>query len=512
MKQNLFGRLAAAAVLLLSATTAMAHDFEVDGIFYNKDDWNKTASVTYKGNNYYDYDNVYSGAVTIPSEVTYEGTTYSVTAIGQSAFDSCSGLTKVVIPNSVTSIGNHAFFGCSGLTSVEIPNSVTSIGSYAFRGCSGLTTVVIPNSVTSIGSDAFSGCSGLESITVESGNTVYDSRDNCNAILETATNKLICGCKNTIIPNSVTSIGSYAFEGCSGLTSVEIPNSVTTIGYAAFRNCSGLTSVVIPNSVTSIGDFAFSGCSGLTSVVIPNSVTSIGNEAFCDCSGLTSVVIPNSVTSIGDDAFSCCSGLESITVESGNTVYDSRDNCNAILETATNSLICGCKNTIIPNSVTTIGNYAFYDCSGLTSVVIPNSVTSIGDFAFCYCSGLTSVTSLNIIPPTLDFQVFFGVPADCVLYVPKGCAGAYQSADGWKNFGTILEIQPGGVEGISKAETAKVRAMNGVIRVEGAKGARVEVYTTAGVCIYSGTDTEVPVPQRGLYVVKVAGRATKLAM
>ena len=191
MKQKFFKRLAAAAVLLLGATTATAHDFEVDGIFYNKGDWYNTATVTYKGNSYDTYEYEYSGAVTIPSEVTYEGTTYSV----------------------------------------------TSIDMYAFYACSGLTSVVIPNSVTSIGSSAFSCCSGLESITVESGNTVYDSRDNCNALIETATNKLLSGCKNTIIPNSVSSISWNAFAHCSGLTSVEIPNSVTEIGSDAFYGC-----------------------------------------------------------------------------------------------------------------------------------------------------------------------------------------------------------------------------------------------------------------------------------
>ena len=154
----------------------------------------------------------------------------------------------------------------------------------------------------------------------------------------------------------------------------------------------------------------------------------------------------------------------------------------------------------------------YCECFGLTSVSIGNSVTKIYDDAFSGCRGLTSVTSLNIIPPTLGDRVFYDVPADCVLYVPEGCVGAYQSAVDWKNFGTILEIKPVGVEGISKAETAKVRAVNGMIRVEGAEGARVEVYTTAGVCIYSGTDTEITVPQRGLYVVKVAGSATKLAL
>ena len=360
----------------------------------------------------------------------------------------------------MTSIGNSAFAGCTGLTSVSIGNSVTEIDPYAFGGCDGLKKVEI---------------SDLEAWCKISFSNVY-----ANPIYYSH-NLFLNGqeIKNLIIPETVQELKSYVFYGCSGLTSVEIPNSVTSIYSYAFNGCSGLTSVRIGNSVTSIGSHAFYGCSGLTSVEIPNSVTSIDDYAFDSCIGLTSVVIPNSVTSIGNYAFYKCSGLKSVE---------------------------------IPNSVTTIGNQAFYGCSGLTSVVIGNSVTSIGYWAFRGCSGLTSVTSLNIIPPTLGSDVFYDVPADCVLYVPEGCVGAYQSDFGWKKFGTILEIQPGGVESISKAETAKVRGENGVIRVEGAEGARVEVFNTAGVCIYSGTDTEITVPQRGLYVVKVAGRATKLAL
>ena len=298
-------------------------------------------------------------SVTIPNSVTY---------IGEYAFVGCSGLTSLTIPNSVTYIGEQAFGGCSGLTNLTIPNSVTYIGEYAFVGCSGLTSLTIPNSVTEIGYAAFSDCSGLTRIIVESGNSKYDSRNNCNAIIETATNTLVNGCMATVIPNSVTYIGEYAFGGCSGLTNLTIPNSVTSIGNEAFYACNGLTNVTIPNSVTEIGKYA-----------------------FWYCSGLTSVNIGNSVTEIGELAFSGCSGLALITVESGNTIFDSRNNCNAIIKTASNTLIVGCKATVIPNSVTSIGNHAFSGCSGLTSVTIPNSVTSVGECAFNGCSALDTL-------------------------------------------------------------------------------------------------------------------------
>ena len=348
----------------------------------------------------------------------------SVTSIGERAFMGCSGLTGIEIPSSVTSIGEKAFMGCSGLTGIKIPAGVTSIGSSAFYGCSRLTSIEIPAGVTSIGYGAFYGCSGLTSINVEAGNVSYDSRDNCNAIIEKATNTLIQGCNNTKIPSGVTKIGSFAFDGCSGLTSIEIPVGVTEIGSFAFDDCSGLTGIKIPSSVTSIGNSAFYGCSGLTSIVveadntvydsrddcnaiikketntlihgckntkIPSSVTRIGERAFWDCSELTSIEIPSSVTSIGYGAFDGCSGLTSITVEAGNAMYDSRDNSNALIETKTNTLILGCKSTKIPSSVTSIGSAAFQFCEGLTSITIPEGVTSIGESAFEGCSGLTSI-------------------------------------------------------------------------------------------------------------------------
>lgn len=208
----------------------------------------------------------FKGAANIVARITYNGNTYEVLKIGLNAFYGCEGLTSVNIPNSVTSVETRAFAYCSGLTSVTIGNSVTDIGSYAFGGCSGLT-----------------------SIKVESGNVKYDSRDDCNAIIETATNVLVLGCKSTTIPNSVTSIGWNAFFGCSSLTSIDIPNGVTSIGWGAFQDCNGLTSVSIPESVTYIGWNAFLGCSGLTSVTIPESVTYIGGYAFDLCSGLIAI-------------------------------------------------------------------------------------------------------------------------------------------------------------------------------------------------------------------------------
>ena len=234
-----------------------------------------------------------------------------VTEIEKRAFSRCSSLTSISIPESVTEIGVDAFCACTSLTSITIPQSVTKIGKYAFDGCSSLTSISIPESVTEIGNGAFDGCSSLTRITVSKDNKVYDSREDCNAIIHTESNTLIRGCENTIIPPSVTEIGKYAFWSCSSLTSISIPPSVTMIGSNAFRGCSSLTSITIPPSVTEIGEETFYDCSSLTSITIPPSVTKIGWYAFYGCSSLTEVRIPNGCN-VDKSAFWNCPNVQII--------------------------------------------------------------------------------------------------------------------------------------------------------------------------------------------------------
>ena len=339
-------------------------------------------------------------SISIPEVVTNVwGTTYSVTSIGERAFMGCSSLTYITIPNNVTSLGNQAFSDCTGLTSITIPNSVTSIGECAFMGCSSLTSITIPNSVMSIKIGAFLGCSSLTSVIwnakvysdfERNGTPFYfDDAYYLNLDVRPQITSFVFG-------DSVQHIPAYLCRGMKNLTSITIPNSVTSIGGSAFEGCEGLTSIIIPNGVTSIEDRTFNGCTSLTSITIPNNVTNIGHSAFEGCKGLTSITIPNSVTNIGYDAFYDCKKLTKTNYTGDIIGWCAILFGNIMANPVTyshNLYINGeeVRDLEIPNSVMSIGDYAFC-CCNLTSITIPNSVTSIGDNAFYSCAGLTSIT------------------------------------------------------------------------------------------------------------------------
>ena len=464
---------------LLLPTLAMAHDFEVDGIYYNIAGTN--AIVTYRGQF---PGHAYTGSVIIPTTVTYAGRTFSVTAIDSNTFSSCDELTSVTIPNSVTTIGYRVFSDCSSLTS----------------------------------------------ITVESGNPKYDSRNNCNALIETASNTLIAGCMNTTIPNSVTTISDYAFASCSGLTSVTIPNSVTTIGDEAFNGCIWLNSVTIGNSVTTISREAFKSCSSLTSVIIPNSVTLIGSQAFYNCRGLTSVtclaVTPPIAT--GYDIFYGVTSQATLYVPRGSVaayqaadtwkkfsqivgifaidIFEVEDMWYQALDESTAMVIqmpdeeCYRGDVVIPETVTyqdvtfsvttidegafedcydlnslvigdaveVIGENAFQGCTGLTSVTIGSGVTNIGAKAFNYCNALQTVTCRGMVPPVMASSNCFTNAAysKAVLKVPRPEIETYASADYWYKFNNIQGwgyLDPGDVNGDGEVNIADVNAVIDII-------------------------------------------------
>lgn len=434
--------------VLLCSVMANAHDFTIGGVFYNITSYaDLTVEVTYQGSSS-TYAKEYNGTVTIPSTVTYDGKTYKVTSIGEAAFGGCDGLDSVMIPEGVTSIGNYAFSQCTNLIFVTIPDGVTSIGKQAFISCYNLTSFVIPESVMSIGEDAFTECGNLTSIIVAQGNTTYDSRNNCNALIESKSNTLIKGCSATIIPETVTSIHDRAFHHCK-LTHITIPSSIIIIGKEAFQhcdslssvtfsdgsqlktipercfaNCSSLSSIAIPNSITSIESYSFIGCYNLTYLTISSNLISIGAGSFFGCKKLSQITIPESLVSIGDDAFYYCSNLYTVinysnltfskeSSDYGGVAYYAKkvlnrpitvgdfQFCSSGEEYYLANYIGNDYGIVLPNSYNgknyKIGDYAFYNYE-IKSLCIGSGVISIGKESFTCVP--TKVIWLTNTPPT----------------------------------------------------------------------------------------------------------------
>lgn len=363
------------------------------------------------------YDNeskTIQGHVTIP-EVA-KGLT--VVEIGHEAFQLCDGLTGITIPNTVKKIDTEAFYHCTNLLSIDIPNSVKTIRHGAFKSCSSLANVTIGSGLNTLEEDVFEKCPSLSDITVNSENPIFDSRNICNAIIETATNKLILGCKSTIIPNDIKTIGSAAFAYNTGLTSISIPNSVTQIEANAFYCCTGLTNIKIPSSVIRIGG-------GFTWDDDEDAARRY--ESTEDKKERRLPRKSNWREDLTINAFAGCRNLVSISVEEGNPVFDSRDNCNAIIEKATNTLVTACTKTVIPSSVTSIGYGAYGYMDYLTTIDIPQTITSIKQGAFEGCNKLKKIVIPNGVKEIEDYT-FEGCSSLTDVSIPNSVVNIGKSA------------------------------------------------------------------------------------
>jgi len=450
---------------------ASAYDALVDGLYYKLNSTDHTAEVTFLNfinNESMGNQHTYEGDVVIPNEVTFEGISYTVTAVGASAFNGQSYLTSVTIPTSVTTIGSYAFEKCSGLTSIDIPNSVTSIGISAFKRCSNINSFNIPNSVTSIGYFAF----------LETG------WENSHPLGIVYVGDCAVGYRGTMT-------GEVAFKDgtrlicddilmeCYGVTKVKIPNSVKIIGKGAFDHCENMSTAIIGDGVTTIGDNAFMNCKSLVNLTIGQSVTTIGASAFSLCNKLANITFPDNVSIIGGDAFGDTPWYDNQPdglIYVGKTAYIYKgtmpENTSITIKEGT-LCIAGtafreCTNLTsisIPNSVTSIGGWAFVDCSGLTTIDLPNSVTtleqsaflgcnnittvtigtgmkSIGKNAFGNCTALNRVTVMAEIPPVASKETFSNYQIE--LIVPESSAETYSTAVPWNQFTTIKTL--GGAE------------------------------------------------------------------
>ena len=445
---SLFFRATLLLILLTgTALSAAAYDFESGGIYYNiTSSTNMTVAVTYKSKT----DNTYSGTVSIPEKVTYDGKTYYVTAIGESAFVGCTGLKGVnFTSNKTTSIGNYAFQGCNGMTSFVIPPQITSIGNGVFNGCLGLTGLTIEESEEAL-SLGYSGSSGISLFcnvpltSVFIGRPLSYNTGSGYGYSPFANNKTLV---KAHFGNPVKSIPSYIFYGCSSLKTLVYNSQCrpTSISEYAFWNCTALTESDIhyPESVTSIGVGSFGFCTSLQSYTIPNHVTSVGDYAFRDCSRLANVVITPSVRSIGNGAFNNCSAMTGLTIEESEETlslgYSGSSGIGLFCNRPLTSVFIG--RPLSYNTGSGYGYSPFANNKTLVKARLGKKLTSIPNYLFYGCTYLDEVTACAVTPPSANANCFANY--DAKLYVPKNSVNSYSQANVWKNFSYITGVDLG---------------------------------------------------------------------
>lgn len=425
-------------LITLLPLVASADDVEIDGIYFEFNEEERTASVV-------KYPVImptspYKGDVIIPGEVDYNGTVYIVKSINFAAFEGSSELSSIIMSNSISSIDEKAFSGCTNLTSIAFPEGLKSIGQHAFEGCLNLYSFKLPSSLTSIGPESFLNTGWYNSLNdgpifLDDWLLGYKGEKPSGVVVIKDGIKGIGGgafydCKNVtsiILPNSVNIIDVCAFQFCSGLTTITIPESVSVIGGSAFNACTNLASITIPYNVHKIGIYTFRNCRNMNSVSLPNSITEIGWGAFQGCENLTSITIPDGVTIIGQDAFNA-SGLKSISLPNSVTT----------IEAGAFSWCTSLASVNLPAYLTTINGYTFSSCYSLKNISIPPNVTYIGGDAFTGCSSLEYVKALSTTPPELKENSFsnYNIP----LYVPESSLLLYKTTNPWNLFNEILAI------------------------------------------------------------------------
>ena len=492
MKKSLLLLFAAFATLMTSAQTKV----EIDGIWYSLLSKTKQAEVVSNP----DGSTEYIGDIIIPSTVTYENTVYEVTSIGASSFDSCEDLASIVIPESVTNIGNWAFWGCSQLTNIVIPKSVLNLGEEAFRSCKRLISITIPESITEIKSGTFESCTSLTSITIPKSVTkIWD--------------RAFAHCTKL---TSITYFSSFTVEGVEGTydpvfygcyssyidMNVHIPNIESWLSFKnpfedfaknirLYKDGEELTEVEIPSGITSIPAYSFKRCSNLTTIHIPEGITRIEESAFNNCSSLRTITIPTSITNIERGAFRHCNSLAETHIQNlenwCNITFEDTDACPLLYSKSLYLNGEPITNLVIPNTITTIKEYAFYGISNLSSVLIPESVTSIGAVAFRNCNKLTSISlpyNLSSIGdgafsncgelldvycyaesvPSTKANAFDGSYSEyAILHVPTSALDVYKTTEPWSSFGTIKSLTNELVTEITLSQQAGTMTEGGLL-------------------------------------------------